>query len=275
MQRGLETEIKETKRDHDTGVALGAEARVFEGDNKKACLLIHGWASSPIDFNDLGEKLHKEGYTVRIMLLPGHGTTPRDLEQKSVNDFLGAVKAEFLAMKLSFDEVNVIGFSMGGSLAVLLASMEDVDRLVLVAPFFRITYRFFYILPAELWNTIISPFVSYVMISTKYLQAKRDEAKEFIYTYKHVPTKSVKDLCELGRLARDQATLEKITCPVLLIHSNGDMAASSAASEDAFLLIGSSDKELILYDKSNHHILWDHDRNEAMKHISVFITKDK
>ena len=47
---------------------------VYNAGGESACLLLHGFTSSPYEMRLLGEYLGREGYTVSIPLLPGHGT---------------------------------------------------------------------------------------------------------------------------------------------------------------------------------------------------------
>ena len=47
--------------------------------NGQAVLMIHGLGDSPWTFTDLGKTLADQGYLVRTMLLPGHGTRPADM----------------------------------------------------------------------------------------------------------------------------------------------------------------------------------------------------
>jgi carboxylesterase len=271
-RKALVKEIAETPRDPETGIVKGTEPLTLEGKGGKACLLIHGWLGSRIDYHDLPERLHEQGLTVRMMLLDGHGTTPEDLANKGVDDFLRGVKAEFAELKASYRDVTVIGFSLGGACAALLASEEDVTRLILVAPFFDVTYRYYYVLSPETWNSLLSPFFDYIMKGKAFIRVNREEAKEHIYSYQVIPTVSVAVLCEAGRRARSPECLKKITCPVLLLHAHGDMAACPDAAREAFNRIGSLSKTIVLFDRSNHHILWDFDGPEAMERIMAFIS---
>ena len=44
-------------------------------------LLVHGFTGSPASMRPWGEFLNSKGYTVRVPLLPGHGTQPEDLNK--------------------------------------------------------------------------------------------------------------------------------------------------------------------------------------------------
>jgi len=275
-ERTLEKEIAETPRDPATGIILGTEPETLQAAGERACLLVHGWLGSRIDFNDLGRRLHERDVTVRYMLLPGHGTTPRDLAEQQREDFVQAVRREYQALRDRYSDVTLVGFSLGAALAAIVTSERsglpgEPDRLVLAAPYFDITYKFYYVLPPDVWNSLLSPFISYVIKRSSFVRVNREEAKDKIFSYKVIPTAAVTVLSDVGSVVRDPALLKKITCPVILLHSTGDMAACPDAAEEAFSLLGSGSKEFVSFERSNHHLFWDFDREKVMEKIVDFV----
>ncbi len=270
----LEQEIESADRDRATGIIRGSEPITLPAEGRKACLLVHGWIGSRVDFNDLGATLNDRGFTVRLMLLPGHATTPRALEEVGAEEMIEAVREEYRALRSRYERVDVIGFSMGGTLATLLAAEEPVDRLVLVAPFYEVAHKWFYILTAETWNTLFSPLVPYAIKTERNKKVNRVAARPHIFSYKTFPTEAVTLLCDLGHRAADKAILSRIDCPVLLVYSPGDEAASPEAARRAWGAMGSSFKESFPCPRSNHHILWDYDGPEAIEAICAFLASD-
>ena len=70
----------------------------------------------------LGAALARTGVTVRGPLLPGHGTSPGDLEQIRWQDWSAAVEREVDTMHRRCRRVAVVGQSLGGLLALHLAA---------------------------------------------------------------------------------------------------------------------------------------------------------
>lgn len=279
-RRTLNKEITQTPRDPITGVALGCESLdiapapgTFSGDQPTtACLLIHGFLGSRNDMADLGDQLAARGFHVRIPRLPGHGTTPVDYAAQTPETMYEGVLEEYQALSGEFDAVYVAGFSMGGALGTLLAAREDVDRLVLIAPYYGVAYMWYYGLPAETWNAMMGRFIPYVIKSDAFIKVNRPEAKKELFSYHAVPTNGAKTLIRLGEAAREPATLAAIDCPVLMVIAEGDEASSPQRARTAFALIGSADKTAHWLDKrNNHHILWDYDREEAKATILEFL----
>ena len=57
----------------------GAEPFLYEA-GETGCLLVHGFTSSPSEMRGLGRYLADRGITANAGLLPGHGTSPADLQ---------------------------------------------------------------------------------------------------------------------------------------------------------------------------------------------------
>lgn len=106
-------------------------------------LLLHGMSDSPYSLKALGQRLHREGYWVVGLRMPGHGTVPSGLLATTWEDMAAAVR---LAVKHLHKQVNkkplyVIGYSTGASLALnftldaLAAKTTPVPAgLVLISP---------------------------------------------------------------------------------------------------------------------------------------------
>ena len=265
-------EDRRAPRDPATGILMGAEPREL-GPPKSdmAVLLVHGFIGSGNNFNDLPDRLADHGWRVKVMLLPGHGTSPYDFEQKSADELLDAVRAELAALGARHSRVVLVGHSMGATLCALIASEMHVDGLVVSSPYFAVTYRWFYVLPAETWTRISSPFVRWLRRSRFLVQVNRKEVRDQIVAYKWSPLRGTLTLMELGRRAKSPEVLKSVTCPVLLIHSHGDIAASPKASAAAFQNIGSDNKRAVWLENSNHLIYWDFERERVATEIITFL----
>ena len=260
----------------DLPVVPGTEA-IELGDpaSPVRCLLIHGFAGSRMDFADLGEKLAVAGCHVRLERLPGHGTTPEDMETTTADELVDHVLAAVRTAKAEYETVILVGFSMGGAISTIVAAEEPVDRLVLLAPCYEIKHQWYYVERPEWWAEKLQPMVRWVPKPQNTVQVNRREAKPMLFSYPRIPTQAVLTLAELGQRAGDPVVLGGIDAPVLMLHSPGDFSASQAASHTAFPLLGSSDTRYVLIDaRNNHHMLWDHDRAAVVQEITAFLAPD-
>lgn len=106
----------------------------FVGDEKKApLLLLHGFMGSHKDWLPIAEELQKEFYCI-IPDLPGHGgnLSEREFERELSLPYI-AQGAKVILDQLGIKQANVIGYSMGGRVAVHMAlnHPEKVGKLVL------------------------------------------------------------------------------------------------------------------------------------------------
>jgi len=268
--RALEREAARP-RDPATGIIPGTEAATLAGEGPGGALLVHGFLGSRGDFNRLGEALRGAGFSVRLMRLPGHGTGPLDMAVMSPERLTAAVREEWREVRRRFRPAVLVGFSMGGALAVLAAAEEPPDALVLVAPYFGITYWWPLVLPVETWNSLLGPLVPMAVKDQRFMQVNVPEARSRIFSYGVVPVRAVEVLIDLGRQARRPGVLESIRSPVLVLHSVGDRAASPSACRRAFERIGSPKKRCVWYERSNHILMWDHDAEAATGEILGFL----
>ncbi len=121
-----------------------------------AALLLHGYMGTPRELRPLAEALAAAGVTTRADLLPGFGEAGRpQLRRVRAEDWLDAAKAAWLDVTRDASHRTLVGFSMGGALALALAADPEVrpDELVLLAPYWRMADR----------RAALLPFAHYVM----------------------------------------------------------------------------------------------------------------
>ena len=108
----------------------GAGPFYYKGNNLGILLLHGGGGGTAVDLRPIAEDLNNGGgFTTKVPLLPGFGTSPTILRSIQISDWLNAVITEFESLKDTCDQVIVGGHSMGGVLAFLLASEVKVDGL--------------------------------------------------------------------------------------------------------------------------------------------------
>ena len=147
--------------------------RVFLGDDKKAelaantpfeikpqspgkmsrgILLVHGLGDSPGYFKDMATELSQQGFLVRSMLLPGHGSKPADLMLPEIADWEKAVHHQVKLLSEEVDELWLGGFSTGGNLVTTEALSNDkVKGLLLFSPGFVPRFKATALAPYARW----------------------------------------------------------------------------------------------------------------------------
>lgn len=104
-------------------------------------VLSHGFTATTAEVRLLAQRLHAAGYTVAGPLLPGHGTTPEDLNSRRWPEWVAALEAAYLSLAARCRRVFVGGESMGGVLALQVASRHpEIAGVLLYAPGMQINH---------------------------------------------------------------------------------------------------------------------------------------
>ena len=203
-----------------------------------AVLMIHGFTATPSQMRMLGNAIHGEGYTVKGMLLPGHGTSLEDMVTKSWQDWLRAVRGEVVEMLSRYEKLVVAGLSMGGTLALLMAEEMPLDGVIAMAPALRLIQKFVWLMP--LYSKLV-PFK----------EKPNFAIEEDNLRYDKFPTVKVPDLVLLARMAR--LGLPHITCPMLVAQGRHDeMVRAQVPGEIMEGTVNCHDKKLLWLENSPH-----------------------
>jgi carboxylesterase len=99
---------------------------------KLGILVLHGFTGSPVSVRPLAQLLSKRGFAIELPRLPGHGTRPLDLVPTRYADWRAEALAALTRLRSRTQQVCVVGLSMGGTLALDLATTEAVDGVVTI-----------------------------------------------------------------------------------------------------------------------------------------------
>jgi len=270
--RRLNREMSETPRDPVTGIVVGAEP-VELGKGRRSVLLLHGYLGSPRDFGELPLALAEAGYRVVAPLHPGHGTKPTDFEKVTVDQLYESIRDAYQRLRRDSDAVAVVGFSMGGALAVRLIRDTEApppEAVVLASPYFGVTYRWYAVLSPETWTSLLAPFIPYLIKGKAFLQVNRREAVNDLYSYAVVPTASALLLQDLGRdvFNRPPALMPQGT---LVVYSTGDMAAAPDLIRRMADQWSVPPERRLVLSRTNHHVFTDFDRKQVIERVVRFI----
>ncbi|MFC0060952.1 alpha/beta hydrolase [Vibrio inusitatus] len=111
---------------------------VPQNPNGQGILLVHGLGDSPFSYIDIAPDLAAQGYLVRVVLLPGHGTRAADLSLPELEDWQEKVAHHYQLLNDKVDGVWLGGFSTGANLVTALAYQQPtVKGLLLFSPAFK------------------------------------------------------------------------------------------------------------------------------------------
>lgn len=99
------------------------------------CLIcIHGLLSSSNDFSFIIPNLCKYYDAVISYDMPGHGKNELKFNTSEIKRFYINIYDELAAR---YDEIDILGYSLGGVIACYLQSYRKVNKLILISPAYR------------------------------------------------------------------------------------------------------------------------------------------
>jgi len=107
---------------------------IHDEKTAKAVLCLHGYAGYPGELVRPGIDLYGAGFDVYAVRYPGHGTCGSDFAASTLGDWLGTAYDACKELAGRYEELYVVGHSMGGAMAVELAAAFNLKRMVLLAP---------------------------------------------------------------------------------------------------------------------------------------------
>ena len=227
------------------------------------CLLMHGFTGTSAEMRPLGEALWKAGYTVSAPLLPGHGRSMEALMHTGWRDWLGEARKGYAALRERCEKVCVMGLSMGGLLALLLAEEFPVDALVCMSP------------PMKLKNCLsaLAPVGALVHPNVRWVELEGPPAarvmEEYLLGYDGFPLKRVTDLRLL--MARARRGLFSVVADTLVIQPERDETVRPQSARIILDGISSRRKRLISLKQSGHMCTIGPEHQEMESQIIAFL----
>jgi carboxylesterase len=197
----------------------------------------------------LAQRLAKEGMTVRLPRLPGHGTRWQDMNLTRWEDWYAEVDRAFRELAERCDRVFVLGLSMGGSLTLRLAEEKGdaVTGIVLINAAVHSERKDRHLLP--LLQAIVPSFPG---ISNDIKKPGQDEG-----AYSKIPLKAAYSLSKLWAAVRQD--IDKVTQPALVFRSEVDHVVEPSNAEWIMSHMRSADKTLVVLPDSYHVATLDND----------------
>jgi len=140
----------------------GSEHRSFHWPGGHcAALLVHGFPGTPAEMQPLGIVLKDAAWTVRGLMLPGLGADIENLDNCTHRDWSGAVRGALDELNQQHSVILLVGYSLGGALALNAALEQRPAGLVLLAPFWTF---------GDDWSSILWPVVRLIFRRVKPLK---------------------------------------------------------------------------------------------------------
>ena len=251
----------------EASTLLSALPRFLPGGDA-GVLLLHGFTGTPRDFAGMADHLQAKGFAVSVPRLPGHGTNGMDFLQAGWRDWMRAAVDAWMDLRAKCATVSIVGHSMGGVLAVLLAAHFPAARLVLLAPAFQFTNR---LLP---WSGFVGIFVPRIRWQATSRQGVTDNDYASLsreYWQWRCPRQGTSYL-RLRRMA--VRVLPRVTSDTLIIVGKADRNVPASVAPFLEKRLTSAATRSIVYDNASHLLFTGPEAADVRAQVSSWLLKD-
>ncbi len=233
-------------------------------------MCVHGFTGTPYEMRFLGGELARAGFHVTGLRLPGHGTTVEELDRTTWRDWAEAVEDAFDTLQMLCGRVAVVGQSLGGLLALHLASRRsDVAAVATLA--------------APLWLEGIGgrvvrwtadgklqrylPRVRAVpkLYGRSDVRDKRARAENPCYD--RIPLRALTELAAFMQVV--DGSLAELTQPLLVLHGQQDHTAPVACAYRLAQRAGA--RRMRIFPRSYHLLAADVERDLVASEVIDFL----
>jgi len=218
----------------------------FNPNSKIGIYLIHGFSSTTYELKEIAQQFADQQYHVVLNNLPGHGTTLEDCNKTKYQNWLDYSKIEFAKLCSTSDKVFIIGCSMGGVIALYLSSLFPVTGLIVggVVLKFKLNFQTNYI------NRLLCRIIKTRPKNLIFPKSIRDSL--IFYGYQSYPLIALEEFRKMNIYVKNR--LDKIKCPILIIHSKNDQVSIRDNVEIITDSIHSKDKHILEVDNAHHNV---------------------
>lgn len=227
---------------------------------KKAFLLIHGFGGE-IEEVESTASYFKENSNIYVHTFYLKGHDADILPHVSYQEWVKSAEDELLKLRKSYDDIYVLGFSMGGVIASHLAAKYRIKKLVLVSPAFD------YLEVNQFGKDIITK------IKGNYIENVEELYKETFHKLKRVPFTVVIEFVKL--VSEYKYSIRYVKCPTLIIQGSIDELVPLTSSKFAYDEINSAIKHLDIVEDVRHRALMSDKKDQINEKIYQFIIGGK
>ncbi|QPC48178.1 alpha/beta hydrolase [Mangrovibacillus cuniculi] len=222
-------------------------------------LCIHGFTGGPFEVEPLATYLSdKTDWDISVITLEGHSENGVS-DQVSAEAWVKQVNDAYDELASKHDQVAVVGFSMGGLLAIELASKKDVQALVLLSAAAR------YVSPIEFGRDAIGLVKARkegTLQENEFYRRMREKVGQ-------TPSKATLAFMKMVRLARPCYSC--VEAPTFIAQGKRDPVVDPSSAIYLAKKIASEEKELFLDEEAKHVICLSPNRDVLFERVEKFL----
>lgn len=242
-----------------TALAQHSESFEYVG-NHVGILVLHGFACTTQSVRPWADGFAKRGYTVKMPVLAGHGTTSEDLYNTTIEQLVHSATTALEWLQERTEYQVICGFDFGGTIAQHLAQQYHIDGLLLLNTAYE--------LPNKLLDgveKVIQTSDTYGPIGT----ADIKNTRATVYRYDKYPVALAQEMITFTKDVAAQSN--RIQAPLLVMHSVDDHVLPPQTVDHLITTASSKEKHLIMLQDSYHYALIDYDAQRIVEQSLYFV----
>ncbi|TWT24618.1 carboxylesterase [Planomicrobium sp. CPCC 101110] len=228
---------------------------------KTGVLCIHGFTGGPFEVQPFADYIEEQtNWVVKVPALPGHGET-LFLKNSTAEQWMMEAELALRELKKETDRIIIVGFSMGGLIAMHLATRYKVDRLVLLSAAAK------YFSPAQFLKAAAKSLNSAVrggLSEDRFFQMYK-------YKWTHTPIRATVQFLRVAEMVKPYYS--RIRIPVCIVQGKKDGIVPASAADFIYDHIGSEEKQLIHSETGQHLICYSDDCDDWFRQALDFMKK--
>lgn len=220
----------------DGAIRENNQSKFLPGKGSTAYILVHGFASSPFEVEELGKMLQQTGATVYMPLIPGFGSSANVANSYHSADWKNILTSSLEIFSRCFTEVSLLGFSTGGSIVTdfllnnsalssdgIYRDKLKIKKASLLSPYFNASSLF-----AAMLGSAAGNFPSSISIPLLYKIYPSKDLEAFFknpqYYNQDLPLKAASEVVNFGKELRATALKNNAhsSVPVFVSYSLAD-----------------------------------------------------
>lgn len=252
---------------------------IHQEESKSAVMLFHGLTGSPYELRKYAKMLFENGHDVYCYCLPGHGNHRIDIHNVKASDWIEFACEKYRCLRGYYRDFYVGGLCLGAVLALYLAqNYRTITGLICLSTTLFLDGwtipKYDFLLPLGL-NTILKYYYTFLErepygIKNKFVRKKIAKIMHNnTVALDNYPLSAIGELLNLSKKVRKE--IEKVTSPILIIHSKEDDLTSVKSANFVYEGASSVVKEKIILNNSYHLVLYDNEKETVYDKTLNFI----
>lgn len=222
-------------------------------ENSMGILLIHGFGGNVSEVEPLREFLSASGFRVVSTMLSGHGGTRAQLRCSGWQDWVASAQRDLDTLRRNTERVFIVGFSMGGLIAIHLAIDNPVIGIATLNS------------PIYCWHK--RQILRNTIQDLKY--GESGHLRHYLESGTKFPWRTLLNFQRLLHLTKER--LMELTCPIFIAQGTLDDTVSPRSADHILKNTASEKKQLQHYYKSSHLICHGPDNDALFRDLKGFI----